>query len=47
LTPRASLVFGPELGLLLRDVHLQPREQGPDHLSGLWVGVGLGAEWSL
>jgi hypothetical protein len=47
LAPRTSLVFGPEVGLLLRDVPLQHRNQAPDHLAGLWFGFGFGAQWFL
>ncbi len=47
LAPRTSLTFGPEVGLQLRDVQLKPRGEGPNHLRGLWLGVGLGVEWFL
>jgi hypothetical protein len=47
LAPRTNLTFGPEVGLQLRDVHLEPRVLGPTHLRGAWIGFGLGAEWFL
>lgn len=47
LAPKASLTFGPDLGLQLRDVELLPREGAPTHVRGLWLGIGLGAEWFL
>lgn len=47
LSSRASLTFGPELGLLLRELTVQSRTDGETNVRGLWIGLGLGAEWFL
>jgi hypothetical protein len=47
LSSSARLRFGPEFGLLLREVGLQPRQDAPSNVRGLWIGLGLGASWWL
>lgn len=47
LTARTALTFNPELGLLLREVNVESRMVGQANVRGLWLGLGLGAEWAL